>query len=229
MSGFLSAGIVGGPDIPDSGDLQVRYDSRELSLSDGNSLSTWADATGNGHDLTQATESKQPTYQTGQVGSLPAVLFDGSDDLMTVSFSDVAQPTTFAALVKYETSPSTWAYIFDGVQDSRQAVFKVDGADDYRVSATSEGDGIDGGSFSTNATIIFVVYDGANSIFRQDGTQVASGDVGSEALGGVTLAGKFDDRQYSNISIVETLVYQTDKSSIASDIESYLDRDTTVL
>lgn len=50
-----------------------------LVLSDGAAVSTWADASGLGHDFTQS-GSARPTYHTG--GGVPYVQFDGVDDCL---------------------------------------------------------------------------------------------------------------------------------------------------
>lgn len=60
-------------------------------LSDGDPVASWLDSSGNGRTWTQATASKKPTFKTGVTNSgLPAVLFDGIDDLMTQAAFGVA-------------------------------------------------------------------------------------------------------------------------------------------
>lgn len=60
--------------------LHLKADS--LSLNDGDSVSTWADQSGNSNDATQATASNQPKYKTGIINGEPAVLSDGSNDFL---------------------------------------------------------------------------------------------------------------------------------------------------
>jgi hypothetical protein len=45
-------------------------------------VSAWADQSGNGYTLTQATGAKQPKWLASQRGSMPAIDFDGSDDIL---------------------------------------------------------------------------------------------------------------------------------------------------
>lgn len=49
--------------------------SRMLGLSDGNAVTDWYDISGNGNHATQATANNKPTYKTGIINSLPAILF----------------------------------------------------------------------------------------------------------------------------------------------------------
>lgn len=56
----------------------VKADS--LSLNDGDLVATWADQSGNGADLSEATN--KPTYKTAIINSKPVVRFDGSNDVL---------------------------------------------------------------------------------------------------------------------------------------------------
>ena len=61
-----------------------------LSLSDTDPVTTWTDESGNGNDATQAIAGSQPTYRTGQINGLPAVVFDGTEDYMPFDGSLIA-------------------------------------------------------------------------------------------------------------------------------------------
>ena len=57
--------------------------SSTITISTG--VSTWADRKGSGVNAVQATAANQPSYSaTAFPGSLPGVLFDGSDDVMDI-------------------------------------------------------------------------------------------------------------------------------------------------
>lgn len=56
--------------------LAAWYDASQITgLSDGASVSTWTDQSGNGLDLTM---TGSPTYETNEVGGLPVVRFNGT-------------------------------------------------------------------------------------------------------------------------------------------------------
>ena len=49
----------------------------------GATVSAWADYSGNGNDLAQATASAQPALEVGGLGGRPELTFDGSSDVLT--------------------------------------------------------------------------------------------------------------------------------------------------
>ncbi len=53
-----------------------------LALADGDPVGTWADQSGNGRDLVQATSAAKPMFKTAVLNGRPAVLFDGVDDVV---------------------------------------------------------------------------------------------------------------------------------------------------
>lgn len=86
-------------------------DARFIAQSDNTAVSTWADRSGNGYDVSQATGANQPTLQTGEVGGSAIVRFDGSND--TLGRSDTGFPTgniTFIGVSKQNNSLATGNY-----------------------------------------------------------------------------------------------------------------------
>lgn len=70
-----------------------------LVLSNNDPVATWADSSGIGNDATNAASGERPLYKTNIVNSLPAVLFDGSDDqlqLAAIDLSGTSAVTIFA-------------------------------------------------------------------------------------------------------------------------------------
>lgn len=66
--------------------------SSTLTISTG--VSTWADRKGGGVNAVQATSTNQPAYSaTAFPGSLPGVLFDGSNDVMDISTTAMQNQT----------------------------------------------------------------------------------------------------------------------------------------
>lgn len=86
---FLSANAQTGPGGVGNSDGSngqpqnvIWFAADNLSLSDTDPVSAWSDLSGNGNDASQPTATNQPTYQTGEINGLPAVVFDGSNDFM---------------------------------------------------------------------------------------------------------------------------------------------------
>lgn len=69
-----------------SGALTV-LDSRFIyGIADGGAIETWNSRTGS-NDVTQSTGTQQPLYETNELNGNPVVRFDGSNDVMSCSFT----------------------------------------------------------------------------------------------------------------------------------------------
>ena len=72
-------------------DLELRLKAADLGLLQGQSVSSWADSSGNSGPTIQPTVGLQPTYQTSGFGinNQPSVRFDGLNDYMTNSSANL--------------------------------------------------------------------------------------------------------------------------------------------
>lgn len=71
---------------PKSAGASIAFDSRYISgVSDGSTVQTWSDLSGNGRDASQATAGARATYKTAIQGGCPVLRFDGGDHY-TASF-----------------------------------------------------------------------------------------------------------------------------------------------
>jgi hypothetical protein len=75
-------------------------DSRYIQQSDNTEVSPWADRSGNGHDVSQATAANRPTFQTAEQGGNGVVRFDGSNDVLTRNEIGISSPVA-ATLIVY--------------------------------------------------------------------------------------------------------------------------------
>ena len=57
------------------------YNSGTTQATDGQTVATWVDASGNSNDVAQSTEANKPTFQTNELNGLPGIQFDGTDFL----------------------------------------------------------------------------------------------------------------------------------------------------
>jgi len=86
FGGFSPASIPG---------LQLWLDASQIvGLNDGDAVATWSDLSSAANNAVQATASKRPTYQTGEINGLPAVSSDGVDDILDLSVSVSANAFT---------------------------------------------------------------------------------------------------------------------------------------
>lgn len=80
------------PSAPVSSGLRVWYRADLGVVKDaGNKVSQWADLSGSGFHVTQATASRQPVWSVSGLGSKPAVDFDGTSTVLKSSLADLQQ------------------------------------------------------------------------------------------------------------------------------------------
>jgi hypothetical protein len=84
-------------------------DAGSFTFSSGTVVAQWADLSGNGRHLTQATTGFQPS-RSGTLNGLPAVVFDGADDALNYS-TDVAWGTRHSMAIVSTPSTGTDDYI----------------------------------------------------------------------------------------------------------------------
>jgi len=88
-------------------------DASNLSLSNGDFVTSWSDLSGNNNDLNQITGGRQPLFQAAGIGGKPSVLFDGNDLLIGPASNTLLNGTTevLSAIVVFSTSSNNDSYI----------------------------------------------------------------------------------------------------------------------
>ncbi len=211
-SGVLSLAEV---TVPDAGELIARYDAQALSESDGASVSTWPDETGNGNDLTAG---GPPTFNESGINTNPSLSFDGVDDYLNTALSTQNVPNTIASVVSLDTTGSFYQYLYDGSNADEQSLQQTNNGEWAYGAGTRSPDG----PTDTQPHVFTALYNGSNSVLRIDGTEVHSGSAGTEALNGFEVGRRPDGQFYADAQLGEILIYPSDKSASFSDIESYL-------
>jgi len=111
--------MAGGDWTPDelgSSILSAWFKADSLSGADGSSVSSWTDSSGNGNNASQATSARQPTLQTNELGGLPVVRFDGTNDIVSdgdISALDVGTGDIWVAALFKCTDQSNVDFIFE--------------------------------------------------------------------------------------------------------------------
>ena len=211
----------------DANSIGTLYTTSALSTNvaaDADPVGGWTDKSGNGVTLSQATAGKRPLYKTSIQNGLPAILFDGTNDVMTSGAID-AQPVTIAIVAKM-TTVST--YFYDGADGSNRCAL---------------GDGVGGvankAGYFAGTTVIEANYtvagspfnlwltefNGASSSLRKNAAAFASGNPGTQGLAnGITLGNRLGLSFYLNGYVAELLIYKTAALPTASRdaLEAYL-------
>jgi len=191
----LSSGIADTIMPPDN--TVAHYDASQLSLNDGDTVSVWTDQQGD-NDLD--TQIGSPTYVESGINGNPAIAFNG--DALEVTGLSVTQPNTTYVVFEYQ-SDFDGGRILSGVSE-RQLTAWADGSQlNWRTYAGS----------NLNATTdigiqqMTAVFDGANSIIRENGVETSVGDAGTNDLGGLSVGyDSFDGYKYADAYVSEIVV-----------------------
>ena len=170
-----------------------------------------------GNHATQSSSAKRPILQSS--GGLYYLDFDGADDWMRTTFGAAqAQPNTIAAALKFDQG-SRNEFVVDGVSTDRNAIYKT--TTDLQLFAGSSI--TDPSAAGTTELVALGHLNTTSSELRVDGSQVVTGDVGSNQWGGVTLGADssdtlwLDGRIYGFVGVNRTLT-----AGEIDDVESYL-------
>ncbi len=191
-------------------------------LTDGQSVTSWSDSSGNNHTAT-ATQpiSRPPTYySTAGSGSMPTVRFTNSPMQVMVPVS--SSTPTYIFIVS-EMPGTGRSYLFDGISSDtyRQRFFQE--ASTVVVQRGGTGDNTSPSAVSASTAIFTVVFNGASSAFYRNGTLVDDGNVGASGQYGFTLGAAYNDLNWANVDISEFIVYNgTMTTDDIHKVETYL-------
>lgn len=82
---------------------------------DGDAISQWDDSSGGAHHFTQGTGANQPLYKAAQQNGLPAVRFDGSNDVLQGGNLSALWPSAATFFVAYKNDQTGSSYNLFGI------------------------------------------------------------------------------------------------------------------
>lgn len=201
--------------IPDSEDLQAHWDVTQESLSDGDSITTLTDQSGNGNDLSAV---GSPKANANGIGSNTTASLDGVDDGFEWPIpSSISQPYSIFFVAKQNAT-----YSFQELWRTRATNnYFADTGGSWSVFAGNST--IDSGTTPDTTAHVFDTFAKSTDELYLDGTQEASGDAGGDALQDTFHLGYDpDNSRFMELEFGELLLYPQDKSGIRSDVEQYL-------
>ena len=142
----------------------------------------WPDRTANGHDLAEATNYPAAVADGGaDFNNKPVVRFDGTNDILTVAMSAVAQPVTMILIAKSTLANAAEKDAFTG---------RVSGGSNYarilwnasESLAFYAGATIAGTSGNGVPLVVDAFFSGSSSILRANGAVEASGNIGTAGI-----------------------------------------------
>lgn len=190
------------------GTLRSWHKADSLSLNDGDSVTTWEDSGANNHDLAQATAANKPTLKKTAANGRPALLFDGTNDYLTTSFSTASQPIT-VFIVRKRISGATGAtdqYLLDGISAShRLAIAYVNATGLSSIAGSAVLSSI--ASLGNDWDVLQATFNTTTSSFFVNDILHATGTVGTGDLTGYTIGASYVPNSYFNGYVAEILVF----------------------
>lgn len=168
----------------------------------------WPDLSGKHRHAVQTATAKQPVLLDDGQNGRPVVRFDGVDDYMQrVYAAPLAQPNT--VLTSAQLAAGGQMNIVDGTGTGRHALH-ASGANTWAAYVSTT---IAGGTRDTDWHTHAAIYDGLTSERRLDGTSIATGDVGTGSMAGITLgSNQAGTATFADGDIAEVLVSDGDLS-----------------
>jgi hypothetical protein len=210
--------------LPTVSGLQLHLDASDASTitKDGSNLvSAWNDKSGQANHVTQATGSKQPLWVDQVQDTFPTIRFDGSNDEMAVTYgSSLSTAATVFIVCTMPTASGGERMVFDGLTSGgRFAYLKSSGNIHYMY----RGNGVSSTTVDKTMRMFTLVWNGSSSSLGIDGTDVTTGNVGTQSPTGLRLGAQYNSANFGDTDICEILIYGSALSTAdRTSIENYL-------
>jgi hypothetical protein len=191
------------------------------------STALWTNLAYAGDHLTQATGGNRPLFKTSVQNGLPGILFDGSDDVLTMTSSGTHNSGTAMAIFRITQSPASYTVgLLDSSGGSQELWMSRDGSGNVVARLTdTDGTTVESSDFAgdgtviTNAVMIGWAWDGSTVEFYRNGT-----NVGSSASAGGTVNMSLDRMGNANglqfIGYMHEFAYWTNNKASDADMTS---------
>lgn len=222
--------------VPDGGILSIVGDANVVALWDAASLTaspvaSWPDASGNGFALTAAGAARPTWNATGGPNSQPSVLFDGTDDYMTVAI-DLPAPATTPTFI--------WAVMRQITWNTGDRIFNADTGGGSRIalfqnSATPQIAQANNATVNSHSSLTLntymrleVFFSGSTSDYIKAGSAAATtgasaGNIdptGPFELGGSVSAGTWANTEWCLLAIFRALPTAAQKAALDAYVTS---------
>ena len=205
-----------------AGELDTTSLASFCGSSDG-FVKVWYCQSGNSNDAEQTTTGNQPKIYDGSTGVVtengkPAVEFDGASTYLRNSNLTTSGAHTIFTVDQYIDEDNE-NVLYDS-DTSPQSIAFVNGSDQWNISYGNNFNTLHNANSSQNLHGFFI--DGASSEFYENGVSVATGNVGTNNMSGVTIGATRAAAVPWRGMIQEFLIYDSDQSSNRTGIETNL-------
>jgi hypothetical protein len=186
--------------------------NRITGLNDGDRVSTWINAVGNGYDPAQGTTAAKPYYIASDpdFNDYPSLDFQGAQYL-SYSGIELTQPNTAFCVFNISTSGAN--YCFDSTNSSYRNRIVREADNNMYVHA---GTGLSGYSAPSPvaAAIVTGIFNGTNSQIYKNYEIKATGNAGTESMSGIRVGANAAAATFLTGKIAEIIIYDALLSGI---------------
>lgn len=214
----LSPVIGGGPVIGGApafvpnqiSDLVCWYEAGQGITLNGSDVALWADLSGEGNSLSQASPVNQPLFNPADANfnGQPSIGFNGSTDFLSTALfaSPLSQPNSIILVMK-RASTGVDTIVFDGLQASNRNIFlnQDTGTSEAMFGGSAV---IKGGTSDTSIHEMACLFNTtSSSLYRDGGTPIAAGSIGSNTLTGLALAVDYQANGHGHFDIAALYIF----------------------
>lgn len=189
------------------GEPAVWLRASDIQLPDGSTVTGWTDLSVNGRTPVQVAAA--PTLERNRLNGHAVVNFEAAlQQYLKVTFgAELPQPNTVYIVCRASGSSQRF---MDGIVTGKRHLVNINVNGFWQINAGANL--IASASRQSVVQQATAVFDGASSLIRVDGVQVAAGNAGANALSGLVLGDSFDLRadlplQWLNGIIAELIIF----------------------
>ena len=182
-----------GDAIPDT--VRNQYSSLQLTLSNGTTVDPYSDAVGE-LDLSPV---GSPTFTESDpnLNDRDSVVYDGTDDahvLSSAEWDTLQQPFTIIAVVNPTDGGDRDSIVTRESTDDPPFFFDI--RFDDNVYELFAGSAVFGGTPTEDVQLLTGIVDGPDSALRKNGSEIATGDVGTADLESISVCAREGDSDF---------------------------------
>ena len=195
-----------------------------IGLTDGQSIETWSDISGNGRNLTQTTAANRPVLKINILNGKNIVRFSRSDSQrLYYSGGGLNQPITVFIVWKCNntgTSPASRGTVLDGMNtDYSSFLMAYSDTSEVRSYAGIYNKTVPFGNFIISSA----VFNAGSSLLKENGVFKGTGSNTYGIPNGITIGGRYGQLYYLNGDVAEIIIYNTAMSTEnINKVEDYL-------
>ena len=229
--GSAIAAFVGGIPVTDGLVLELQADA--LTLTDGDPVASWPDTSGHSNDAEQPVASTRPTFTTDAANTLPAVRFDGGDQLLVPQDASL-EPDALSlfAVVNVDSASADAASGLISTADVDSftpgyTIFHRADVWEFRIASGDWSDATGAGKPRDQTVVLAATYDSGSQqqTLYQNGTELAS--AGGQALSfnnnPLQIGSWFSDRAFTGDIAAVALYDRALPAAEREQVEGYLE------